>query len=283
MKKVRVFLAGLLATSMALGSVLSVSAATTSGSASSGSLKGTGTLEGSVETDIVKVVVPVRDLNFAIDPQGLLVRTGAAKVKLPTGIKPLFKKNGKTISPTDEASLSGLVLFNNTVYNTDGKTIKSIEYTNSLNLQLVNKSSCDIKVTPTFKATTGSASDIAVVDDTAAFAPDSKQIYFALKYKDENKNDKTLVCNKGDNNDGVGAPVKSLGTPKAYVYKYDRAYKYELDEKLKVTFPTVDFTLVAECNSDADWSTTKTKPIIDVTWNFEVWDASTQTTPPAVP
>lgn len=229
MKKFKQRLAAALAIIMVVGCSMTAFAA----EEDSGTVTGSGQLEGTVSTDVWNVTLPTTVVgdttyNFILDPEGLIAETEATKYSGATftGETGMFFAN-----------VSG----GDTVYSetSDAKTI-------------VNKSSykVDVTVTATVKAAVSSGNAVALTEDNT-FANDSTaSIYLALT---DGVN--TGVVKKATN---VATIQSTIGAAPdgAYEYKYaDGEYSYALKADLSsIVFEDYSFQLTGACNKAADWA-----------------------------
>lgn len=244
--------------------------------ADTGELSGTGSLEGAVDKEVVKVVLPTSTassatLSFILDPQQLIAGSEGASL------------SGKTFDP------DATVYFANTA--------EDSEYNYSATsdpVTIINKSSVPVDVylsaevdSSTLTATAGGT--LALVSDTADF--------------DTSDGTTTTVPNQvcltaslnGGNSKAVTAatvalsdstnPVKLEAAPDgAYSVKYDttnQAYSYVLDENLSNDeFDSCSFTLSGEANPNtaADWTTVSdVAPEVKFTWTLAKGTATPST------
>ena len=322
MKKSRILAVGMIGATMLSSMPMTTFAGTTSGGST-----GSGSVEGYVDTSVIKVEFPTQSLNYTLDPQGLLYQVGGNKLGLDkTGSKQelgytvTFMKDAKAIT---ETNATGSVFFTKTTYkdktNEDGKridakgnviadddtttqaaqVISNIEYTDQIDLPVINKSSCNIKITPTITATEGTniklsqKADFSDVEKKQVQDPSSSNkadtidvkvpaVYFGLMLSDGKT---TLVPAKDEN--GIILPTKAAtpenaqGIPGCYVYSYNKNYTYTLDEsKIDMNKGTVGknkpavltYKLKAACNADGYWTSggkaVTDKPTVKITWDI---------------
>lgn len=289
MKKAGRVLVGLIAASMAMGSVASVSAAIgeVNATGQSGSLKGTGALEGNVNTKVVKVVLPTNSLNFTIDPVGLIKATNGAKlINKDKKIQSVtFKSNGS--DPAE--SFDGSGVFFTTITENEDKTGKYVTLDNVAKLEVTNKSSVDVKITPTIGIAGTQKLEISTDKDLSG--ADKPLIYMGMTYTYEKPGAPKTVTNpstptvakaaKTSADAAVAAPFNLSGAPDNYEKVFvNGKYSYQLkavpeDEEQAAAFNdkfmTAKFSIEALCSSGdiAAWSTVTDKPTLEVTWKIE--------------
>jgi hypothetical protein len=194
---------------------------------------GEGSMEGNINMGLMKVVLPVVDISFIADPQGLIKSTNAAKYP---GAVFDYKLNGQTKD-------DGFVFFKKT---SGTKTY----YSSVLDLDFKNKSSYPVNVKV-------SAEYVAGNSNVALSAPQnygsSPQISFML---DDEQSEPVSIDSLSESNE---FECTLNGIPQAYCVTYNSAkcmYEYELDSKKlsSVKLPEYKIQLIGQCNSDADWS-----------------------------
>lgn len=299
MKKAGRILVGLIAASMAMGSVASVSAATAGevgAFGTSGGLKGTGALEGNVNTQVIKVVLPTNSLNFTIDPVGLIKATNGAKLKSTSKGKvenvSIYRGSSNvTTSATDD----GAGIF----FTTIDEGTKTATLNNTTSLVITNKSSVDVQITPTIAVTGTKLLKVATAEEGIADATDP-MIKFSMTYvyekQDGNNQSDAAAKMTTPTSEPVlaaasAAPAESFtleGAPGNYVKVYSGGkYQYVIkpdvvpstvpsgmptDPATAALFRKATFDVVAECSSGeiATWSKVTDKPALEVTWKIEM-------------
>lgn len=268
MRNLKKFMAVALAATMVLGSTSIAFAADDEGTGT-----GTGSLEGTVSTDVWQVVVPTdagTAFNFTLDPEGLIAKTNEAKY------------GGNDIYQDDAT-----VFFGNA--DADGNVVSYSNVSDAVTL--VNKGTQLAKVTLSAEMSgldvdTDNTADITMATaDT--FADDTVSLYLALV----DAND-TATPITGDSTDPTTATAVIGAAPEgAYEYKYDadgQAYEFALvDDLTGITFEEYSFKLTGACNTAADWSAlAAAAPVVTVTWTVEAYEpqgtAATFTTGDAV-
>ncbi len=232
-------LAGMMAATMVIGSVTVFA----SESKQEGNAGGTGTFEGTVDTDVFSVTVPTgadNAFDFILDPEGLIAATDAAHYADATfeeGQTLFFKNDGDSTSYSSKSDM----------------------------LDIINKSSVPVDVS--IKATVTDTTDIKLSDDKTFKGDTDTSIYLAVT---DGTSD-TVIKSDG------GAEVKTVigaAAEGSYEYKYEGgAYKYELKADLasddeNEAFQRYSFGVVGTANAAGDWSEISESPKISVT--FEV-------------
>lgn len=279
MKKSRSMLAGMLALTMVGMNSVSVSAADIvsyeTGKNSQG-LTGAGTLEGYVETNVIKVVLPTTSLNFSVDPQGLMPKSDARKLtNLTADATVTWRQGGSALSDNDaKKAASGCVFFSTTTPDdTDSKKVKAVEYSDEIALDVYNKSSCKVYIVPSIKIVNPSTTGVTVVEDVL-----SSETTPAISMKLTYGADKTVYAKSVEKATDVGnsgVAISVDGIPDSYAYKYASGkYTYTLDETgATVTGTKSSFKVLGDCNTDAEWSKkTAFKPSLNVTWTITTED-----------
>lgn len=210
-----------------------------------GNETGVGEVEGTVNTDIYKVVLPtVREsaFDFIIDPQGLINKTNGAAY------------NGKTFEE------------NSTFFfkRTDGKA--GVDYSSTSDvITITNMGSNVIDVSIHISILPESLEGIQLTDDREFRDDTSASIYMALT-------DGENIVPIGP--DGITMDVTVGAAPEeAYEYGYDSGqgeYTYQLKEDhYGIEFGSYSFQLTGAANGNGDWShLTGAKPKIMVSWKI---------------
>lgn len=235
MFKKKTGLAVMLVAVMIMGSTFTTAAA----AENSGNTRGAGTSEGHVEKKITNVELPtVSDGNafdYTIDPERLIQETQNARYEDYT-------------FPTKSSDTGVYFLTADKVYGNESKA-----------LTVTNKSSHDIDLTVTAKASTGSK-DIALTDSKAITGSDP-QLYLGLKSGSETK---------AVNAEGVSITTSVKGKADNFETRYvsaDSAYKY-VEKDNATGWATTSISMEGACN-EADITSDLTAPTVDVTWKFE--------------
>ncbi len=246
MRKTKKMMALALAASMVLGS--SVVAFAAEGDATpggSGTVSGTGEVEGHVNKEVLNVILPTVPSDqasafaYTMDPERLIQGTDAAKYE------------EGTVFPAADADTGVYFL-------TDTKT-----YSNESNTyQVVNKSSCDVDLTVKVKATQNSAKDITLASSNGV-STTAPELYLGLKVGSSEQAvsateatvNKTLAGNK--NNFEITVNTKDDGT-KEYAYK---------EKDSTSGWKAMNISLTGTV-SKLDIASDTTAPTVDVTWSW---------------
>lgn len=227
-------------------------------SSAEGSITGSGDVEGIVNKDVFKVVLPTvatgdTTFNFILDPQGLIKDTNGSKYT----------------NATFDAAAKGLYFANP---QDDGST----KYmASSPALTAINKGTVDVDVTLTATADADSLKDTdkgytigLAADDT--FANDkTTSVYLALVSGSQTA---ALATDGATITDTLAAAPSD-----AYEVTYDsteQKYKYGLTAAAQAAdytgFKSLDFNLTGACNTAADWAVAEeAAPSVDVAWTLE--------------
>lgn len=239
--KFRKFTASVMAAVMVMASPMSVWAE----ELGEGNETGVGEVEGSVETDIYQVVLPIVNANtfdFIIDPQRLINKTNGAAYE------------GKTFEE------------NSTLFfkRTDGKVSEDYSSTSDV-ITITNMGSNAIDVSLNISIVPESLGGIKLTGDREFSNDKSASIYLALV-------DGENVVPIGP--DGITMDVTVGAAPEeAYEYGYDRElgqYTYQLRENNSdIEFGSYSFQITGAANGNGDWSElTGAKPQISVAWKI---------------
>ena len=241
MSRKKILIAGLIATMVMGNSVVSF--------ADTGTAIGEGTLEGTVETDVFSVELPVVDtssLAFTLDPEGLVAKTEAAAKGENTDF--------------DE----GTLYFKNVIPAEEEGGEATIKYTNTSDkLTIVNTSSVAVDVSVT--AEVSDAEGITFSEDKAFTDDTSTSIYLAIK---DSANEKAI---KGETTEVNAQIAQAPDGSYEYTWSADDGYEYKLIDDLDgIEFEKYEFQLTGASNSAGDWSNlAAVAPKVELTWKVE--------------
>lgn len=237
----------IIATAMSATLVLSSSVlAFADDNVANGNTSGTGSMEGTVSTDVFDVVLPAipaddTTFNYILDPEGLIEKTESAKYA------------GKTFEQ------GATLFFANTA------TGAAYDYSStSDSLTVVNKSTMDVDVT--LNATISAVDGISMAPDNL-FQDSRTSLYLALT-------DGTSSA-AIDGTEGATITAKVDAAPEeAYEYNWnttENKYEYKIvDDVTNITFSDYSFQLTGACNTNGDWSgLTDAAPVVAVTWTVK--------------
>lgn len=246
MKKFKKVLALALAMTLVVGSSMTAFAAESTPGQST-TVEGTGTVEGSVNTDVWNVVLPEtvsgdNTYDFILDPEGLIAETDAVKY------------SGADFE--EDANLFFQVVSGSGVAYSATSDAKKI----------VNKSSYAVDVTVSATVTAGTG---VAINPDATFANDTTaSIYMAVE--DSASHLAAVAAN------GTVSVVSTMAAAKdgSYEVVYDTesaSYTYELvDSPAADAFAEYSFQLTGACNSAADWSDlTEVEPTVQVVYKVD--------------
>lgn len=209
-------------------------------------MTGQGTMEGFIEKDVMRVVLPTADLNFKLDPEGLIY---SAK---PPGYNDYdFKIDG--VSKKD-----GFVFF---------KKISgtSVKYSSSVDLKISNKSSFPVNVKVSASFDPGSSG--ITQSNSNVFSEKSPQIYFYLSEGSVKKSVGTNAVFEKNLNAASGN-YSVVYTNNAYRYKYNESASDS-------TVSSYTVRLTGECSPYSEWNQTDpTKSKVSVVWDISRSDDS---------
>lgn len=256
--KVSKILAASMAAAMLFSSVTVFAADITAPDSASSSIDGDGSLEGYVNKEAFRVVLPtIKDVNFTLDPQGLLNKANEQKYKQGAGA--VYFTNAQD---------DGTTAYSNT---SDGITI-------------INKSSYDVEVGLSVTLETG---DIALVakDDLATVTEPSLYLGFvedtseAIAITDSSFESTPATVDAVPEVDGTnvteGYEIKASTekpddnpdakeSPEGYYYSYGLTAGFADTDAEKVTYK-----LEGACDSKADWSGIDTEAVTaNVAWTI---------------
>lgn len=220
------------------------------GLASSG-IEGDGSLEGYVNKDVFRVVLPtIQNVNFTLDPQGLL--KGADPTNYPTG--------------------AGAVYFTNAGTDVHSNTSDAIE--------ILNKSSYDVEVGLSVMLNTG---DIALVSKDDLVSATVPSLYLGLKkntdpaaaittpnyestYATVAKVPEATDSTEGYKIVGTKTPIEGVTeSPNGYYYSYQLSENFDDTDAEKITYK-----LEGACDTKADWSNIDTDAVTaKVAWTIQ--------------
>lgn len=210
-----------------------------------GTVSGTGEVEGHVNKEVLNVILPTvpsgqaSAFAYTMDPERLIQGTDAAKYE------------EGTVFPAADVDTGVYFL-------TDTKT-----YSNESNTyQVVNKSSCDVDLTVKVKATQSSAKDITLASSNGV-STTAPELYLGLKVGSSEQAvsateatvNKTLAGNK--NNFEITVNTKDDGS-KEYAYK---------EKDSTSAWKAMNISLTGTV-SKLDIAADTTAPTVDVTWSW---------------
>lgn len=245
MRNWKKFMAVAMAATMVMGSSTMALAADT------GTGEGTGSMEGTVSTDVWQVVVPTdagTSFNFTLDPEGLIAKTNE-------------EKYGGGDKYQDDAT----VFFENAGAGDADATYSST----SDAITLTNKGTQLAKVT--LKAAMSNNDGITMAS-TDEFADTTVSLYLAMV--DADGTETAITGTTGSETEATA--VIGAAPEGAYEYKYDadgQAYEYALvDDVTGITFEEYSFQLTGACNTAANWSAlADAAPKVTVTWDVAAY------------
>lgn len=225
------------AAAMALSPAMVFAAEETNPANATSTINGAGGLEGLVNKEVFRVVLPaIQDTNFTLDPQGLL----------------------KIADSTNYTIGAGAIYFANKI---NDSTTKYSDTSDAI--EILNKSSYDIDVAFSVKVELPEGVTMVESEDALKTAK-TPSIYLEMKEEDATA---AVVLKEGDNVAaiknvaGVAEDASNSATGKGYYIKADtsgstRTYTYELgsgfvdaDDAEKASYK-----LKGKCDSTSDWS-----------------------------
>lgn len=221
----------------------SVNAVTNESSVNTGSLSGTGTVEGYIEQDIMHVVLPATNLDYLLDPKGFIYFTQGAKYK-----DAVFNYSGKE---------NGFVFFSEVK---DGK----MYYSSSKKLDFQNKSTFPVNVDVVASFDVGD-SNMVLKDSESDFNGETAGIVFTLS---NGGNAKSL--SDGISRGEFGGTLTGISSKYAYTYDTSNGYRYALKAGTNDVFPSYTVDLKSSCDSKAKWENVNPSlSKLSVTWYIE--------------
>ncbi|SDI37970.1 hypothetical protein SAMN05421493_1132 [Pseudobutyrivibrio sp. 49] len=247
--KLKRILAVAMATTMVLG--MSMTALAADGDATgNGSSEGNGTSEGHVEQKHMNVVLPTNVENvfaYTIDPERLIQTTKGGKY------------DDGTVFPEAENDKGVYFLVGEKTYANTSKE-----------LQVINKSSADVKVSLTVKTVANAGStDIALADAALDGSEEDPTLYLAATIG-EGENKATQILS--------GTPQtidrKLEGTPSNYEIivgenaSHEKEYQYKQKTSGLATWKALKFSVSGAVTEGLAIDDDTTAPKINVTWSF---------------
>lgn len=249
MRKMKKGIAVALTATMVLGSSITAFATdpTPAAPGGSGTVSGSGTSEGHVNKEKLNVVLPVIDADaskspfkYTMDPERLIQETEGEKYA------------EGTVFPAKDADTGVYFLTGEKTYANTSKV-----------LQVVNKSSCDVKLTVKVKATASAGNkDIALATTStpASGADDAPQLYLGLKVGEKDAATVVSTTEATINKTISGSPTnfETAVENNAYTYK----------EKANASsWKAINISLTGAV-SNKDIASDTTAPTVDVTWTW---------------
>lgn len=252
------FIAATTAATMLLTPATVFAADVTDPAAASSSVSGDGSLEGYVNKDVFCVVLPtISDVNFTLDPQGLLAKADSTKYKQSTGA--VYFENDPASGSTDPT------------YSGTSKDIK-----------FINKSSYAVEVGLSVTLNTG---DVSLSAKDALASATVPSLYLGLI-----KDTDAAVAITSDSYDSTAATVAAVPevdgstvtkgyeitssstaiegvtqSPNGYYYSYSLTSGFADSDAKNVVYK-----LEGQCDTKADWSKINTKAVTaSIAWTIE--------------
>lgn len=254
MKSFKKITAATLTMAMIAASSVTALAEETPADPNSGSLGGTGTVEGVVNKDVFKVKLPTvaegaTTFNYIMDPQGLIKATAAAA------------HTGKTFKDGDSVYFE----------NVSGTPTENYSATSDA-LKITNMSTMAVDVT--LEASVA-AVDGLIMADSATFEADdvATKLYLAI-IGGEGDSAQTKAIKTDSVKVTAQMAAAADGSYKVSYNTTDGEYVYDLTDAAKAEdyagFSTYSFKLTGACNTnkDADWTELKdANPEVTVVWS----------------
>jgi hypothetical protein len=284
MKATKRFLSAIMAMTMVCGTAVSVSADVTSfgegSSTASGTTEGSGAMEGYANKDVLCVVLPTTNLNFVVDPQGLIkdsmvTTTNKAGETVVSAANTKYKNATFEFNEKDgTARNDGFIFFAEPIIENNKQT--GTLYSNHLDLKVENKSSYKVTVTPSINYEDGK---VSAADGAAEFGLAGQWSATGTTFGEGNTK---LVGFKLSSTEATTLN----GVADAYEVKYGKTgYTYELNQETYKTLESpgnvLEVTLTGASNPGAtNWDTvnktisdnakskTKVDPKVTVTWTI---------------
>lgn len=257
MKQFKKLIACVLAATLVLGST-TVFFGAEKKTSDEGSFGGNGNFEGSVDTEIFNVVVPVESVtsgsafDFVLDPEGLINTTSGAAYDGVTFVT------------------SGTMYFkvSDTQYDVKSQTLTA-----------KNLSSTDVNITLDAKVTvpTSNAALTLAEDNVWETSDTALEVYFEIVEVSGGAvvTSAAIATEESDNVYTGGLESTLASYAEAYEVIFNTtadAYEYVINEDLNVEADTYEFYLTGACNTYADWSEYDKdyNPEISVVWKVEM-------------
>jgi len=279
MKQFKKLIACVLAATLVLGSTtVFFGAETEKQTSDEGSFEGGGDFEGSVDTEVFNVVVPVEyatdtasssAFDFILDPEGLINTTSGAA---HTGMT--FPASGGTMY----FKVSG------NAYDTKSQTLVA-----------KNLSSTDVNITLDAKVTVPTSNAALTLAEDANWGTDTAlEIYLEIvEVSDDGisvatsaaiATEATATTAGAVYTGGLKSTLESYADAYEVVYTSGVGYEFKITTAaaVGVTADTYEFYITGACNTNADWSqyVEGEDPEISVVWKVEMVGAETETADP---
>lgn len=224
-----------------------------------GIVSGSGEIEGKVDRNVVKVVVPTSassDFDFALDPQNLAFEAWT---------------NDKTTSKYNTVQEDATMLFVNKKPGAAAGSKNDIT-NKSNNATITNKGVLPVNVTIEADASKLTAGGMKLVDDVKKFNGKDKNVYIAIGTNATGKDIQTPIAGT----DGkVDFKTYTAGVPSNYELKQNSTgYVYTAKSSVDVkSWDSFDFYLTGACDSTADWSDYAAGDhTVNIKWTFAPFD-----------
>ena len=216
------------------------------GDTSAGStITGDGTVEEFIDKDVFKVTLPTGDIDFTIDPQGLLGT--AAPDKYTGGPGAVYFKNAADSGDTYSNKSDPITIGNKSSYDVDVSFSVDVTVPEGITMTASADELDDAEVPSLYLG--------LEVDTNAAVALTSGTNTATVKQ----------LGKVPEKTDGTGYEIKAEAKAdgSGYTYSYVLGDSFDPD-----TIEAVDYVLTGQCDATADWSSVKTETVgAEVIWS----------------
>lgn len=255
--RIKKLVAVLTATTLLLStSMFAIAAETEDGATTAGgTVSGNGTVEDYLDKDVFKVVLPaVSDVNFTIDPQGLLGVADASAYTLGAGAVYFKNVSGNTVSYSNTSD--EIAVGNKSSYDVDVKLTVNLTAVEGITMVDSVEDLEDATVPSLYLAFQEAGDDEATAITEATTEADTKQVAGIPEAEDAYE-----IVAEADGNGG-------------YTYKYVLSADYD------GTPAEASYTLTGECDTTADWSEVKDLTVkADLVWSVVKHEEGPKATP----
>lgn len=251
MRNAKRFLAAATALTMVLTPVTAFAAEANTPDAGKGTIEGEGQFEGYVNKEVFRIILPtVADVDFTLDPQGLLKVADAAKYTIGEGAVYFANAVSGGGDPTYSATSDAITIKNKSSYPVD----------------------VDLKVT-----LKNMAEGIALVEESALADATSPSLYLGVKVNDDGTPEaitKTEYTAEKQELADIMASYEVIGSttdpgdgavisPNGYYYSFKLGSSFSDDDA-----PSVSYYLTGKCDTVADWSEVNTSAVTaEIVWS----------------
>jgi hypothetical protein len=257
--KVSKIIAASMAATMLLTPATVLADDVTDSESASSSIGGDGSLEGYVNKDVFRVVLPtIQDVNFTLDPQGLLKKANSTKYTL--GVGAVYFENAKAdgSDSTYSATSDAITIYNKSSYDVEVGLSVTLD---TGDIALAAKDDLADATDPSLYLGLIKDTDAAIAITDSSYESDSATVAAVPEA------DGTTITKGYEIQASQTAPTDNpdaVASPEGYYYSYGLTNGFADTDAEEITYK-----LEGACDSTADWSGIDTKAVTaNVAWTI---------------